>query len=209
MLQVAALEIIHSEFHFTMTQSKYWLEAREGGLGELMKPWGKRIVFRKKNVMGIQTDGRVKFAPFYSASCSGRIFWKLEWRSRQKNIYIYIYRGTMVRWERLYFPKFALCQAVSLASSFSLLQVSCSHTFIYSWDAQLWVKKVEVTEKPQKMAATNIVIQYLTILWPPDVKSQLFGKDLDAGKDGRREEKGTTGDEMAGWHHRLDRHEFE
>ena len=95
MLQVAALEIIHSEFHFTLTQSKYWLEAREGGLGELMKPWGKRIVFRKKNVMGIQTDGRVKFAPFYSASCSGRIFWKLEWRSRQKNIYIYIYTGAL------------------------------------------------------------------------------------------------------------------
>lgn len=145
MLQVAALEIIQSEFYFTLTQSKYWLEAREGGLGELMKPWGKWIVFGKENVMGIQTDGRVKFAPFYSASCSGRIFWKLEWRSRKKK---YIYRGTMLRWERLYFPKFALCRAVSLASSFSLLQVSCSHTFIYSWDAQLWVKKVEVTQRP-------------------------------------------------------------
>ena len=84
MVQVAALEIIQSEFHFTLTQSKYWLEAREGGLGELMKPWGKWIVFRKKNVMGIQPDGRVKFASFYFVSCSGRIFWKLEWRYRQK-----------------------------------------------------------------------------------------------------------------------------
>ena len=53
----------------------------------------------------------------------------------------------------------------------------------------------------EMMAAMNIVIQYLTILWPPDVKSQLFGKDPDAAKDGRWEEKGATEDEMAGWHH--------
>ena len=47
------------------------------------------------------------------------------------------------------------------------------------------------------------------ILWPPDAKNQLTGKDSDAGKDWRREEKGTTEDEMVGWHHRLDGHEFE
>ena len=47
------------------------------------------------------------------------------------------------------------------------------------------------------------------VLWPPDVKSQLTGKDPDAGKDWRQEEKGTTEDEMVGWHHWLDRHEFE
>ena len=47
------------------------------------------------------------------------------------------------------------------------------------------------------------------ILWPPDAKNWLIGKDLDAGKDWRREEKGTTKDEMVGWHHRLDGHEFE
>ena len=46
------------------------------------------------------------------------------------------------------------------------------------------------------------------MLWPPDVKNWLFGKDPDAGKDWRRE-KGTTEDEMVGWHHRLDGHEFE
>ena len=39
------------------------------------------------------------------------------------------------------------------------------------------------------------------ILWPPDAKSQLIGKDPDAGKDWGQEEKGTTEDEMAGWHH--------
>ena len=47
------------------------------------------------------------------------------------------------------------------------------------------------------------------ILWPPDAKNWLIGKDPDAGKDWRREEKGTTEDEMVGWHHWLDGHECE
>ena len=47
------------------------------------------------------------------------------------------------------------------------------------------------------------------ILWPPHAKSWLIGKDSDAGKDWWREEKGTTEDEMVGWHHRLNGHEFE
>ena len=46
------------------------------------------------------------------------------------------------------------------------------------------------------------------ILWPPDAKSWLIGKDSDAGRDWRQEEKGMTEDEMAGWHHWLDGHEF-
>ena len=44
---------------------------------------------------------------------------------------------------------------------------------------------------------------------PPDVKSWLIGKDPDAGEDWGQEEKGTTEDEMVGWHHQLDGHEFE
>ena len=47
------------------------------------------------------------------------------------------------------------------------------------------------------------------ILWAPDVKSQLTGKDPDAGKDWRREKKGMTEDEMVGWHHQHDGREFE
>ena len=46
------------------------------------------------------------------------------------------------------------------------------------------------------------------ILWPPDVKNWLIGKDPDAGKDWRQEEKGMTEDEMVGWHHRLNGHKF-
>ena len=47
------------------------------------------------------------------------------------------------------------------------------------------------------------------VFWPPHAKSWLIGKDPDAGKDWGQEEKGTTEDEMPGWHHRLDGHEFE
>ena len=47
------------------------------------------------------------------------------------------------------------------------------------------------------------------ILWPPDAKSWFIRKDPDTGKDWRQEEKGTTEDEMVGWHHRLNTYQFE
>ena len=47
------------------------------------------------------------------------------------------------------------------------------------------------------------------ILWPPHVNSWFIGKDSDVGRDWGQEEKGTTDDETAGWHHRLDGHEYE
>ena len=47
------------------------------------------------------------------------------------------------------------------------------------------------------------------VLWPPDAKSQLIGKDPDAGKDWGQEEKGATEDEMVGWHHQFSGHELE
>ena len=46
------------------------------------------------------------------------------------------------------------------------------------------------------------------VLWPPNAKSSLIGKDCDAGRDWGQEEKGTTEDEMVGWHHRLNGHGF-
>ena len=46
------------------------------------------------------------------------------------------------------------------------------------------------------------------ILWPPDAQNWLTGKDPDVGKDWRQEEKGTSGDEMVGWHHQHDEYEF-
>ena len=47
------------------------------------------------------------------------------------------------------------------------------------------------------------------ILWPPDTKNWVIGKDPDAGKDWGQEEKGTTEDEMVGWHEKFNGHEFE
>ena len=49
----------------------------------------------------------------------------------------------------------------------------------------------------------------ILILWSPDVKNWLTGKDPDAGKDWGQEEKGTTEDEMVGWYYWLDGHEFD
>ena len=48
----------------------------------------------------------------------------------------------------------------------------------------------------------------LPILWPPHAKSWLIGKDSDSGRDWGQEEEGTTEDDVAGWHHQLDGHEF-
>ena len=49
----------------------------------------------------------------------------------------------------------------------------------------------------------------IPVLWPPHAKSWLIGKDPDVGRDWGQKEKGMTEDEMAGWHHQLDEHEFE
>ena len=54
---------------------------------------------------------------------------------------------------------------------------------------------------------TDVEVE-IPIFWPPDAKGWLIGKDPDAGKDWKQEEKGTTEDEMVGWHHRLNGDEF-
>ena len=55
----------------------------------------------------------------------------------------------------------------------------------------------------------TIVEAQAPILWPPDVKSWLTGKDPDAGKDWEQEEKGMAEDEMVAWHHQLNGNEYE
>ena len=62
--------------------------------------------------------------------------------------------------------------------------------------------------QPGKDGRTDAEAETL-ILWLPNAKNWLIGKDPDAGKDWRQEEKGTTEDEMVGWHHWLNGHEFE
>ena len=63
--------------------------------------------------------------------------------------------------------------------------------------------------KPWNFFGGNDAEAETPVLWPPHAKGWLIGKDSDAGRDWGQEEKGTTEDEMAGWHHRLDGHDFE
>ena len=64
-------------------------------------------------------------------------------------------------------------------------------------------------DQPWDFFARNDAKAEIPVLWPPHVKSWLIWKDPDAGRDWRQEEKGTTEDEMAGWHHWLDGGESE
>ena len=64
-------------------------------------------------------------------------------------------------------------------------------------------------DQPWDFFGRNDAIAETPVLWPPHVKSWLIGKDSDAGRDWGQEEKGTTEDEMAGWHHQLNGREFE
>ena len=64
-------------------------------------------------------------------------------------------------------------------------------------------------DQPWMFFGRNDAVAETPVLWPPNVKSWLSGKDSDAGRDWGQGQKGTTEDEMAGWHHRLNRHESE
>ena len=64
-------------------------------------------------------------------------------------------------------------------------------------------------DQPWDFFGRNDVKGETPVLWPPHAKSWLIGKDPDAGRDWRQEEKGMTEDEMVGWHHRLDGRECE
>jgi len=64
-------------------------------------------------------------------------------------------------------------------------------------------------DQPWVFFGRNYAKAETPVLWPPHAESWLIGKDSDAGRDWGQEEKGTTEDEIAGWHHRLDGCEFE
>ena len=77
------------------------------------------------------------------------------------------------------------------------------------WTARRSNQSVLKEINPEKLIGRTDAKAEGAILWPPDEKSQLIGKGPDARKDWRQEEKGTTEDEMVGWHHRLNEREFE
>ena len=80
-------------------------------------------------------------------------------------------------------------------------------------DSPLDCKKIQPVhskgDQPWVFFGRNDAKAETPVFWPPHVKSWLIGKDSDAGRDWGQEEKGTTEDEMAGWHHWLDGREFE
>ena len=85
-----------------------------------------------------------------------------------------------------------------------------------SWAPKNWCFLAVVLEKTLESPLDCKEIQPVhseadqpIVLWPPHVKSWLIGKDSDPGRDWWQEEKGTTEDEMAGWHHQFDGCEFE
>ena len=93
----------------------------------------------------------------------------------------------------------------NLDSSLCFLQPSISHDVIC-----MEIQPVHSEgDQPWDFFGGNDAEAETPVLWPHQVKSRLIGKDSDAGKDWGQEEKGTIGDEMAGWHHRLDGHESE
>ena len=77
------------------------------------------------------------------------------------------------------------------------------------WTARRSYQSIQKEISPEYSLEGLIAKAEALIPWPPDVRNWLLRKDPDAGNDWRQEEKGTTEDEMVGWHHWLDRHEFE
>ena len=82
---------------------------------------------------------------------------------------------------------------------------------LYSIEVNITLIDVQVLnqvwgDQPWDFFGRNDAKAEAPVLWPPHVKSWLIGKDSDAGRDWGQEEKGTTEDEMAGWHHGLDGH---
>ena len=88
-----------------------------------------------------------------------------------------------------------------------------SPLLIFFWECQLvCFKRISSCrsegDQPWDFFGRNDAQAETSVLWPPRAKSCLVGKDSDAGRDWGQEEKGTTEDEMVGWHHQLDGHGF-
>ena len=93
-------------------------------------------------------------------------------------------------------------------SHFIILKLTTKATLESPLDCKE-IQPVHSEDQPWNFLGRNDAKAETPVLWPPHVKSWLIGKDSDAGRDWGQEEKRTTEDEMAGWHHWLDGHESE
>ena len=85
----------------------------------------------------------------------------------------------------------------------------CRRLLRVPWTARRSNQSILKEISPRCSLEGLMLMLKIPIFWPPDVESWLIWKDPDAGKDWGQEEKWTTEDEMAGWHHQLYGHEFE
>ena len=111
-----------------------------------------------------------------------------------------------VDWSSKWF--FAYCTIHSWQKSLLSIQLQLEKTLESPLDCKEIQPVHSEGDQPWDVFGGNDAKAETPILWPPHVKSWLIGKDPDAGKDWGQEEKGTTEDEIVGWHHRLDRHGF-
>ena len=122
-------------------------------------------------------------------------FMSLSWKKNTINKYILKMKNS---WKKSWGPKnwcfWTVVLEMTFESTLDCKEIQPAH----AKGDQSWI----FIERTDTEAETSI-------LWPPDAKNLLTEKIPDAGKDWRQEEKGTTGDEMVGWHHWLDGHEFE
>ena len=99
---------------------------------------------------------------------------------------------------------------INLLKPFRLLQSIEQSSLCYTVDPEspLDCKEIQPVhsegDQPWDFFGRNDAKAEIPVLWPPHAKRWLIGKDSDAGRDWGQEEKGTTEDEMAGWHHWLD-----
>ena len=100
-----------------------------------------------------------------------------------------------------------------------MFRVTCSSFCNMEHSVSLWIiwgtlrtalkKKKIICNQPWIFIGRTDAKVEAPVLWPPDAKSQLTGKDPDVGKYWGQEEKGVTEDEMFGWHHQFNGYEFE
>ena len=106
-------------------------------------------------------------------------------------------------------PKDSIRKLLELISEFAFELWCWRRLLRVPWTASRSNQSILKEISPEYLLEGLMLKLKLPILWPPNAKNWLLGKDPDAGKDRRQEEKGITEDEMVEWHHWLYRHGFE
>ena len=118
------------------------------------------------------------------------------------HIYIHIY-GTDIQWNTMD------CEESWALENWCFWTMVLEKTLESPFDCKEIQPVHSKGDEPWVFLGRNDAKAETPVLWPLHVKGWLIGEDSDAGRDWGQEEKGTTEDEMAGWHHWLDGHEFE